>query len=184
MLGGGGLVAKLRLTLSDSVGYSRPDSSVQGFSQARILEWVAISFSRGSSQPRDQTLFSCLVGRFFTTEPPRKPPLFVYTHGIPTRSSYRRLPASGGQLLRGIPSSSPPQRTFDRSPETRGLRCCWRWDVEEPRIPAFLVILPSIFPVSVLTDTDIGTLSPAPCSTVWSKNKVIPPCTEVFETFL
>ena len=32
----------------------------------RILEWVAISFSRGSSQPRDQTWVSCIVGRFFT----------------------------------------------------------------------------------------------------------------------
>ena len=35
-------------------------------SQARILEWVAISFSRGSSQPRDQTWVSCIAGRFFT----------------------------------------------------------------------------------------------------------------------
>ena len=34
--------------------------------QARILEWVAISFSKGSSQPRDQTLVSCIAGRFFT----------------------------------------------------------------------------------------------------------------------
>ena len=35
--------------------------------QARILEWVAFSFSRGSSQPRDQTQVSCLAGRFFTS---------------------------------------------------------------------------------------------------------------------
>ena len=35
--------------------------------QARILEWVAISFSRGSSQLRDRTPFSCIAGRFFTT---------------------------------------------------------------------------------------------------------------------
>ena len=40
-----------------------------GFFQARILEWVAISFSRGSSQPRDQILVSCITGGFFTTEP-------------------------------------------------------------------------------------------------------------------
>ena len=52
---------------------SLPVSSVQGISQARILEWVAISFSRGSSQPRDQTCISCITGRFFTTEPPGKP---------------------------------------------------------------------------------------------------------------
>ena len=41
--------------------------------QTRMLEWVTITFSRGSSQPRDQTWGSCIAGRFFTTEPPRKP---------------------------------------------------------------------------------------------------------------
>ena len=41
-------------------------SSVHGILQARILEWVAIPFSRGSSQPRDQTGVSQIVGRFFT----------------------------------------------------------------------------------------------------------------------
>ena len=39
---------------------------VHGILQARILEWVAFPFSRGSSQPRDQTQVSCIVGRFFT----------------------------------------------------------------------------------------------------------------------
>ena len=52
---------------------SSPGSSVHGISQARILEWVAISFSRGSSQPRDQTHIPCLASWFFTTEPPGKP---------------------------------------------------------------------------------------------------------------
>ena len=45
---------------------SPPGSSVHGIFQARILEWVAISFSRGSSQPRDQTRVSRIVGRRFT----------------------------------------------------------------------------------------------------------------------
>ena len=40
--------------------------SGHGILQARILEWVVISFSRGSSRPRDQTQVSCIVGRFFT----------------------------------------------------------------------------------------------------------------------
>ena len=40
-------------------------SSVHGIPQARTLEWVAISFSRGSSQPRDRTCVSCLAGGFF-----------------------------------------------------------------------------------------------------------------------
>ena len=45
---------------------SPPGSSVSGILQARILEWAAISFSRGSSQPRDQTCVYCITGRFFT----------------------------------------------------------------------------------------------------------------------
>ena len=40
-----------------------------GFSQARMLEWVAISFSRGASLPSDQTCIFGIEGRFFTTEP-------------------------------------------------------------------------------------------------------------------
>ena len=40
-------------------------SSLHGISQARILEWVAIPVSRESSQPKDQTCISCIVGRFF-----------------------------------------------------------------------------------------------------------------------
>ena len=48
-------------------------SSVHGILQARILQWVAISLSRGSSRPRDRTHVSCIAGRFFTTEPPGKP---------------------------------------------------------------------------------------------------------------
>ena len=47
-------------------------SCVYGISQARILEWVAISFSRESSWPIDPTNISGLAGRFFTTEPSRK----------------------------------------------------------------------------------------------------------------
>ena len=43
-----------------------PGSSIHGILQARILEWVAIPFSRGSSQVRDRTQVSCLVGRLFT----------------------------------------------------------------------------------------------------------------------
>ena len=50
-------------TLCDPMDCSFPGSSAHGILPARILEWVAISFSRGSSQPRDQT---CIAGRFFT----------------------------------------------------------------------------------------------------------------------
>ena len=46
------------LTLCDPMDYSLPGSSVHGIFQARILEWVAISYSWGSAQPRDQTCVS------------------------------------------------------------------------------------------------------------------------------
>ena len=57
----------------NSMECSPPGSSVHGIFQARIVERVAISFSRGSSQPRDQTHMSCITGGFSTTEPPGKP---------------------------------------------------------------------------------------------------------------
>ena len=56
--------------------YSSPGSSVHGILQARIMEWVAISSSRGLSWPRDQTRISCvscIAGRFFIMEPWGKP---------------------------------------------------------------------------------------------------------------
>ena len=53
-------------TLCDPMDYSLPGSSVHGISQARILQWVAIPFSKGSSQPRDRTQVSCIAGRRFT----------------------------------------------------------------------------------------------------------------------
>ena len=55
-------VAKSCPTFFDSLSCSLPGSSLRGILQARILEWVAISFSRGSSQPRDWTLIS-YIGR-------------------------------------------------------------------------------------------------------------------------
>ena len=50
------------LTLCDPMDYT-----VHGILQARKLEWVAFPFSRGSSQPKDQTLVSIIAGRFFTS---------------------------------------------------------------------------------------------------------------------
>ena len=59
-------VAQSCPTPSDPMGCSLPGSSIHGIFQARVLEWVAISFSRGSSQPRDRTWVSCIAGRCFT----------------------------------------------------------------------------------------------------------------------
>ena len=59
-------VAQSCLILCDPMDCSLPGSSVHGIFKARVLEWVAISFSRGSSQPRDQTQVSWVIGRRFT----------------------------------------------------------------------------------------------------------------------
>ena len=59
------LVAQLCPTLSNPMDYSPPGSSIHGILQARILEWVAIPFSRGSSGPRDRSQVSRIAGRFF-----------------------------------------------------------------------------------------------------------------------
>ena len=53
---------KVKETLFDPMGYT-----VLGLPQARILEWVAFPFSRGSSQPRDRTQVSHITGGFFTS---------------------------------------------------------------------------------------------------------------------
>ena len=54
------LVTQSCLTPWDSIDCSSPGSSAHRLSQARILEWGAISYSRGSSRPRDQTAVSCV----------------------------------------------------------------------------------------------------------------------------
>ena len=68
-----GLVPQSRLSPCDPPDCSPPGSSIHGISQARTLWWVAISFLRGSSQPRDRAHVSCTAGRVFTAEPPGKP---------------------------------------------------------------------------------------------------------------
>ena len=66
------LVAQSCLTLCDPMDCSPPGSSVHGILQARILERVVSSFSRGSSWSRDWTWVSCIAGRFFTVSNTRE----------------------------------------------------------------------------------------------------------------
>ena len=61
------LVIQLCLTLCDPMDCSLPGSFVHGILQARLLKWVAISFTRVSSRPRDWTWVSHIVGRLFYT---------------------------------------------------------------------------------------------------------------------
>ena len=66
------LGVKVKITLSCPTLWDPIDCTVHGILQARILEWVAFLFSRGSSQPRDLTQVSLIAGGFFTSWATRK----------------------------------------------------------------------------------------------------------------
>ena len=71
------LVPQACPTLCGPVDCGSPDSSVYGILQARILEWVALPFSRGCPQPRNQIRVSRIVGRFFTVQATKEAPWMV-----------------------------------------------------------------------------------------------------------
>ena len=71
------LVAQSCPTLCDPMGCSLPGSSIHGILQARILEWVAFPFSRGSSQAKDWTQVSWIAGRSFTVWATREAPHLI-----------------------------------------------------------------------------------------------------------
>ena len=58
---------EVKVTTSCPTLHNSMDYTVYGILQARILEWLAFPFSRGSFQPRDRTQVSCIAGRFFTS---------------------------------------------------------------------------------------------------------------------
>ena len=74
------LIAQLCLTLCNPIDFSPPGSSVHRVLQARILEWVAMPFSRWSSRPRNQTWVSHMAGSFFTIWATRKAITEIYTN--------------------------------------------------------------------------------------------------------
>ena len=67
-------VTQLCPTLCNPMDCNPPGSSVHGILQTGILKWIAISFSKGSSRPRDRTWVSCIAGRFFTVSATREAP--------------------------------------------------------------------------------------------------------------
>ena len=84
------LVAQLCPTLCDSMDCSPPGSSVHGILQTRILEWVAIFFSRGSSWPRDRTWESSIAVRFFTVWVTREAHPYLYYLFNPPSDSLKK----------------------------------------------------------------------------------------------
>ena len=94
------LVTKLYPTFCISMDCSLSGSSVHGILQARVLEWVAISFSKGLSQPRDRTWVSYTTGRFFTNWATREAtlPSNPSLSSQPSRTSQFDLDASPGSV--------------------------------------------------------------------------------------
>ena len=74
--------AQMCPTLCDPMDCSPSGSSVHGILQARVLEWVAISFSRGSSWPRDWTPVFCIAGRCFTFCVSREALMIVFNQDL------------------------------------------------------------------------------------------------------
>ena len=116
--------------------YSPSGSSVHGILQARILEWAAISFSRGSSQSRDQTYLSCIVGGFFTTGPPGKPINKTTVDQLLSHVQVSEIPVT-------VVRQAPLSMGFSRQGYWSGLPCPPPGDLPNPRIKPTSLISPA-----------------------------------------
>ena len=102
------LVTQSCLTVCNPTDCSSPGSSVHGILQARILEWVAMPFSRGSSQPMDQTWVSCSAGGFFTIWATREDHNFISSRSRPYSHSLSLSPCD---LDWSVKSTKNPRET-------------------------------------------------------------------------
>ena len=110
---------------------SLPGSAILGIFQARILEWAAISFSRGSSQPRDRTRVSCIADRRFTvwaTMLSRFSP--VWLCATPQTTAHHALPFLGSsrqEYWSGLPFPSPMHESekWKWKVKVKSLSCVW-----------------------------------------------------------
>ena len=107
-------VTQLCPTLCNPMDSFPPASPVHGILQARILEWVAIPFSRGSSQPKGQTQVSCMAGGFFTAwatrEAPRPPPPATTLYKQEHPKASQGAPGAGAQCHDHSPQLREPIR--------------------------------------------------------------------------
>ena len=95
------VVAQLCLTVCDPMDCSPPGSSVHGILQVRILEWVAILFSRGSSRPRDQTQSPALQAASLPPEPAGEPQV-----GMDVRQNKKDTGFPGGSVAERPPDNA------------------------------------------------------------------------------
>ena len=95
--------------LWDPVDCSPPGPLSMWILQERILEWVGVSFSRGSSQPRDPTQVSHTAGGFLPSEPPGNPSTVLWSNYIPNKTLSVKLKTSD-KLMWIILRTSPNQK--------------------------------------------------------------------------
>ena len=110
--------------LCDPRDYSPPGSSVHGVLQARLLEWIAISFSSGSSRPSDGSQVSCIAGGFFTVWATRGGCIRSWLQQVGSFAEVRGLLSSCG-------AQSPEPR--DSVVGARGLSCAMACGILVPR---------------------------------------------------
>ena len=114
--------------------YSLSDSSVHGIFQARRLEWVTISFSRGSSRSRDRACISCIAGEFFTIWATREAQFSSVAQSCPT-------------LCDPMNCSTPGLPVHYQLPEFTQTRVHWVGDAIQPSYP-LLTSSPFVFNLS------------------------------------
>jgi len=125
----------------NSMDCSLPGSSVRGILQATVLAWVAILFSRGSSQPKDWTWVSCTAGRFLTIWATRA--CWATVHGVTESDSNERPAAAAAKSLQSCPTlcdpidGSPPGSPVPGILQARTLKWvaisfsnAWKWKVK------------------------------------------------------
>ena len=134
----------------DPTDCSPPGSSVHGILQARTLEWVAISFSRGSSRPRDRTQVSCIAGGFFTNSARERSPDSLGSNASSTLSRLCGLRQGTSLLWASRFLISTRGMTAVRTPQglSEGYMSRYTWEALRTR-PAARKQLQAFFPRSV-----------------------------------
>ena len=141
------LVTQSCPALRDTVDCSPPGSPVHGTLWGRILEWVDIPFSRGSSWPRDQTQVSCIAGRFFTIWATRETVILTVIN-LWTVCFFLRLLLPSPICLQSVQSlsrvqlfatpmdcSRPGLPVHSQLPEFTQTRVHWVGDAIQPSLP-------------------------------------------------
>ena len=128
-------VAQSCPALCDPMDCSPPASSVLGILQARILEWVAISFSRGSSQPGIEPVSLASAGGFLTTKPPGSPrPRILGSDAVfpaPSQGRDSTPGKAGRRKPRGAQATPSPEPRVESQIVCLDKKSCIKWESAE-----------------------------------------------------